>query len=1164
MLTLHAISRIEGGPHDGIHLLWSPPYPTGHSLDGFTIWRRATKGRLKPQCWDLTAAVLDEARMLGVTHVGTLTVWARPRSGKPGSGQEWTYRVDLGTTTDRVDLTGTACVCAFAARDTAIVDGQAFTANLCTLRGSDIGTVWVVTKSTKASFKLCIDQADASAWAQLRPIVSNLQVPFRAVNASVTTEAQERALAASRAAPDPLAGSYTELSQYANLALARPDGIPAFRVVAGRLGGAQNHWDLAPYPLSIAAIAIAEWHRALGFAHRDHADLVPGNVYDYRIAGTVPRADRDEQRFDFHTVPRNYRLPQCFVLGPVTVWTGAPSEVVAESINGSPAVLRKGIKFTNLFLDLPVPTRRLVVDGSSSNPVTARGFMLGAHVGDVAVVLSTRSAFDFPAPVDRIELDGEGFLVGLVPQPLAAALDPKEPVEISATFFGVAYVATPSPPPPDALQVVTIGDPSRTARVGAPDANRGFEVSWRPPLAIDATLAPWWPVDAGSYLPTAIARYRIERRIGTGGFTPSKGTDGLHIGTRVVQTVTDTPAWGFDVLRAFPPMGTGGTPTDERVRATEVFERAQLDYGDSATYRVRCVDAVGRESVPAVAPPAMLRKFTRPPPPTSPPIDPAVPADTPRSGIQVRLIQADDPDLTPEDAALAAGSDVVVVRWGWGLEERQLDPYVTEFRLYEHHAALVELTASLSGTVAAAGTGWSVPVTFSRPVAASEFVGSVITLNDAYAITAHGAGTNVTVSLAPSVRSPATVPQGARLTLLRTSGAQLQPEFWDRRALVVPRAGDPAREDDATYVEAYTATLPAAWIAVGPGNVSQRAAIGVAAADAQGYVADRRAAVEPAPRPGNESTVSAVEVTARYRGRPTLAVADLADVAETVLRRAGAHDTFHVFTPSALAPAGAVLLPTMRVERVPASAVLPRVLIRSDAILLQPMQGAPVAWVLSAADQAALRAGQAAGNIPNRFLAHAAARLDGLERQAVKVADVDPTRELSDAVPNTPGRWVYRLRAVNAAGRLSAAGQVLGLVLRVPTPARSTTPEMVSLTLQGDHARLTVRSRGTEPARLLVFTSLDPRQRLAQASLATIRNRPDLDPTVSVVVRDDRGLRLAATSVSIAPNTDIDLDIPLPDGHRLLAWSVSLSSDGVPSQLVGPLHTARGYLPGVG
>jgi hypothetical protein len=150
-------------------------------------------------------------------------------------------------------------------------------------------------------------------------------------------------------------------------------------------------------------------------------------------------------------------------------------------------VLRKGIKFSGLILDLSMPTRRLVMDGRSSGPITARSFMLGVHVADAAVALATRSEFAFPAPVDRIEFSGDGFLVGLVPQPVAAGLDPKEPVEISATLFGIAYVATPLPAPPSALEVVTLGDPARTARAGAPDANRGFEASWLPPLAIDAT-----------------------------------------------------------------------------------------------------------------------------------------------------------------------------------------------------------------------------------------------------------------------------------------------------------------------------------------------------------------------------------------------------------------------------------------------------------------------------------------------------------------------------------------------------------------------------------------------------------------------------------------------------------------------------------------------------
>jgi hypothetical protein len=65
MLTLHGISRLEGGAHDGIHLLRSPPWPTGHSLDGFTIYRRPAQQRDKRQCRDVPTTALAEARKAG-------------------------------------------------------------------------------------------------------------------------------------------------------------------------------------------------------------------------------------------------------------------------------------------------------------------------------------------------------------------------------------------------------------------------------------------------------------------------------------------------------------------------------------------------------------------------------------------------------------------------------------------------------------------------------------------------------------------------------------------------------------------------------------------------------------------------------------------------------------------------------------------------------------------------------------------------------------------------------------------------------------------------------------------------------------------------------------------------------------------------------------------
>ena len=158
---------------------------------------------------------------------------------------------------------------------------------------------------------------------------------------------------------------------------------------------------------------------------------------------------------------------------------------------------------------------------------------------------------------------------------------------------------------------------------------------------------------------------------------------------------------------------------------------------------------------------------------------------------------------------------------------------------------------------------------FSRPVAANEFAGVRVVLGAAYQILAHPAGVDVVLDLGASPVDPARAPSPQPFALTRTTSAELDPEYWDERIRVVPRIPAAAGSD---AVEEYQETVPASWVAVAADTPRQRAAYGVTAADAEAYVPDRRTAVEPAPRPGNESTVAATEVTARYFGRPTLVI----------------------------------------------------------------------------------------------------------------------------------------------------------------------------------------------------------------------------------------------------------------------------------------------------
>ena len=86
----------------------------------------------------------------------------------------------------------------------------------------------------------------------------------------------------------------------------------------------------------------------------------------------------------------------------------------------------------------------------------------------------------------------------------------------------------------------------------------------------------------------------------------------------------------------------------------------------------------------------------------------------------MRLLQSDDPDLTDDERArIAAEGEVVVLRWGWGPDQRELDPHVTEFRVYEAAGRLIEILARVTGPATPTGTGsWRVPCSFSRPIAA--------------------------------------------------------------------------------------------------------------------------------------------------------------------------------------------------------------------------------------------------------------------------------------------------------------------------------------------------------------------------------------------------------------------------------------------------------------
>jgi hypothetical protein len=394
-----------------------------------------------------------------------------------------------------------------------------------------------------------------------------------------------------------------------------------------------------------------------------------------------------------------------------------------------------------------------------------------------------------------------------------------------------------------------------------------------------------------------------------------------------------------------------GIAGDLRTRAIDVIEDDEIALGTDVTYRVASLDVIGRRSTLIASPPLQLRKLTRPPTPIAPPPPSDLPPDLPLlaqpNGIGARLLQSDDQDLTgAERARIAAEGEVVVLRWGWGPDQRELDPHVTEFRVYDAAGRLIEILARVTAPATPTGTGsWRVPCSLSRPIAAGEFAGRSIVLGAAFRIVGHPAGAAIDIEVTP-IGPAGPIPSGDNFALIRTTGAEDDPSYWDRRILTVPRTDDPA---DPTAVEAYEVALPADWITVDAAHPTQTHSLGVSAADDQAYIPDRLQAVEPSPRPGSESAVAHAEVVARFRARPELTIADLAAVASIVAPRAAGDAVSVTFRPADLLPAGVTAGPLTRIERCPASAILPRIVVDATSVRLRLQSGALVAWPLSAA-----------------------------------------------------------------------------------------------------------------------------------------------------------------------------------------------------------------------
>ena len=130
-----------------------------------------------------------------------------------------------------------------------------------------------------------------------------------------------------------------------------------------------------------------------------------------------------------------------------------------------------------------------------------------------------------------------------------------------------------------------------------------------------------------------------------------------------------------------PPAGPTQdfTTRDHFLRDPEI---AVPQPGTEHRYRVRALDEIGRASGWVTSAPTLLEKRFPPPPPVGPPSDGGAARV---AGVRARVLVRDAPDLTPADQALLdddGSTTAIVLTWAWNDEQRALDPWASEFRVY--------------------------------------------------------------------------------------------------------------------------------------------------------------------------------------------------------------------------------------------------------------------------------------------------------------------------------------------------------------------------------------------------------------------------------------------------------------------------------------------------
>jgi hypothetical protein len=1178
VIVAHAIAQVDGDRR-GIHVLFVGPNAWLYAPAGWTVerrlWQRPIGERVCVNLRDVLLAELRRERELE-TPIGIATLrdgtWAHPASGSVSTAEVLVVDLTEPTTTATVAMPspnwtayGMRSGKVVAASPAQTAEGQVV------LTASAIDRV-VVHAQHAEGFFVCalVGEVRGTDWAP----ITHLQLPLREFDPSLTGEDDEWDLARSRLIPGDDLDRVTFVELAAGLrALGGDDGArPIDRSIRPDPASPETIVG-ALDPLRLALVDLVV-RRALGLAHfDDDPTLQLGQTYQYRVSAAFP-PDATVSRPGFHTVPVGTQVPADFFVGDVRVRLAEPAHVgfvptgtAGDLIVGRRAIpigprqrpywLLPGLLDVAVVLELAVPRHEIVLQ--SADQVGLRFEALdaaGGAVGSGAVPRGGEALLSFSGAATRIVLRGAARWFGLREVP-----NPATPV-LLASNTGPVVLAEPPPPPPPQSITVTNAAPSTPGTPSAPQPRSplGFNVVWRPAPALEANA---WPPDAEATQPLDATRFELQHELSGGGFSAVVGRDGLVFGDRASQPRAPFGP-GTDLSSRFPEQAeppVGAVPTfsarDHFLRDPEIDLPAP---GTEHRYRIRALDEIGRPSPWMTSAPVVLEKRFPPPPPVG---LPSAAGGTRLAGVRARVLVRDAPDLTDAERAVLdsnSSTTAIVLGWAWTAEQRDLDPWAREFRVYTSGAGPGPVTGRVTAVTEIGGGRFDVTLDLDRPVGADVARACFLPAGGEYRILAHGAGAAVHATvetLVPAEDGSFAAPRvGPTVFPAPLRGAQSRPEAWDERVEVVPITAAVTYE-----MVLHDRLLPSADVP------RTRVWVAVSAADAEPYVDDSRPG---GGRPGNESPLVAVRCEARYHGRPVLDVAPpIGDVPAVTTARAGGAGVEHdlgllpFLTGTGLGAGERVvveylsdgdLLSALRADGTDVVAVPPPA---------APEDATPIPIPVPNPDDRTAIVAALTGeplDLADRYVVWLAARHPFAEWLA---APLEPAvHRLGDPVRFSfaPGsaRYVVRVRRVDAAGHRSAGAATCAVVVRVPVVAPLAPPAFDGARWTATQAGPRVELRTTVPdertTHLLTWTAaIDPRR----AQLATVGSRRDL-PGFGVRLRAAAGDTLVPAvedlvGVVADPLTGARSVTTLVDAGAgpHFVWFAAVDRDGVPSRLSG-------------